>query len=126
MGVCCIVNHPGNENIILSGSYDENIAVWDKRNWNKPLSCTFIGGGIWRLKFDPHDSSYLGVACMYEGFKVVKFPDSSASQLQVIAEMKHDSIAYGIDWDPLHSGYLGTCSFYDQTCRIWNVSNLLH
>lgn len=36
-GVCCIQSHPTHEHEVATGSYDENIRMWDLRNPAAPL-----------------------------------------------------------------------------------------
>ena len=49
MGVCSIQSYKHKPNIFCSGSYDENIAVWDNRNLRSPLCEVAAGGGVWRF-----------------------------------------------------------------------------
>ena len=51
-------------------SYDENLLVWDIRNMSVPLAETGLGGGIWRIKWDPHEADYILTATMYNGFHI--------------------------------------------------------
>nr|CAD7462564.1 unnamed protein product [Timema tahoe] len=127
------------EHIIVSGSYDENLRVWDTRSLKRPTDTVPLGGGVWRLKWDPHRCQHLLAACMHGGFRVV---DCSArpDPPQVVAEFNgHQSLAYGSDFchfskEELKSilpeedfedesqcfdavFIIGTCSFYDHTLR---------
>jgi WD40 repeat protein len=39
-GVCCISSHPRREHVLVTGSYDEAVRLWDTRMINKPVeSC---------------------------------------------------------------------------------------
>eukprot|EP00878_Enallax_costatus_P044588 GHUV01053264.1.p1 GENE.GHUV01053264.1~~GHUV01053264.1.p1 ORF type:complete len:156 (+),score=31.42 GHUV01053264.1:67-468(+) len=56
------------------------------------------GGGVWRLKWHPHDDRLLLAACMYNGLALVTAAEDWGS-LEVVEEYKgHESIAYGADW----------------------------
>lgn len=52
-GVCSIQTNPFNEHVIATGSYDEYLRIWDKRNWKSPLGSLRLGGGAWRVKWYP-------------------------------------------------------------------------
>lgn len=119
-----------NEEYLYFSSYDEILRLWDSRNLKRSISEINVGGGIWRLKWDPFNCERLLSACMYDGFKIIACNDSQ--MLNVIGEYKeHQSIAYGCDWSYLNvetwSPYLyrdgntslvGTCSFYDHILKL--------
>ncbi|CAH1795262.1 unnamed protein product [Owenia fusiformis] len=99
MGVCSIQSSKHRDNIIATGSYDENILLWDSRNWKHPLSETSVGGGVWRLKWHPKDPNILLAACMHNGFHVLDCTTISEDSQPIIAYyMNHTSLAYGADW----------------------------
>ena len=53
-------------------SYDETICEWDTRNFTGgPLTTCAVGGGVWRLKCHPSNSSHILAACMRAGFMVL-------------------------------------------------------
>jgi diphthamide biosynthesis protein 7 len=116
-------------------SYDELLRIWDLRNLRRPLSVVNLHGGIWRLKWDPYESKYLLIACMYNGFSIVDC--DNLENPKIIAEYKeHESIAYGCDWSYLNKHcdlrkkmineenvtLVGTCSFYDHILKLSSVT----
>lgn len=126
MGVTCIQGHPTDAHVIASGSYDEHLALWDKRNFKRPLLSKKIGGGIWRIKWNPKLPEYVLTANMYEGFKLIKITKEISMECNYI---EHSSIGYGIDWTCGNSKHntdstlfsVASCSFYDNLLTFWNV-----
>ena len=104
----------------------------------KPLTDVDVGGGAWRAKWHPsaerkHD---LLVACMHDGFKVVRFHTfSNSSEESSFADGtgheiakrfdQHESLAYGVDWSFQHhegggDTLIASCSFYDCALHLWS------
>lgn len=126
MGVCCIQAHPTREHIFCSGSYDELVYVWDNRTMKRPISEIATGGGVWRLKWDPHGRDRLLAACMHNGYKVIDFLDELNNPSITLSYDKHESLAYGVDWclDLIQAGnsketIFASCSFYDKLLTVW-------
>jgi len=127
-GVCCISEIESDPNIILTGSYDERIRLWDWRNSSRPV-CTLehkTGGGVWRLKPHPRDPRLLLTACMHNGFVVYRI-DSRGEEAWTIKECEHyphqQTLAYGASWSHRPGRSLvATCSFYDNLLHIWSPS----
>jgi diphthamide biosynthesis protein 7 len=117
-GVCSISKHRINEHMLVTGSYDENIYLWDTRQMKNPTSIN-TGGGVWRLKWSPHDSNLLLAACMYNGFNIY---DVNNTLHCVYNYKRHSSIAYGCDWSFKTKGLIGTCSFYDHLFTLWKFT----
>ncbi|GFS27219.1 WD repeat domain 85, partial [Elysia marginata] len=76
MGVCSIQSHPFLENVFASGSYDEEVLVWDRRSIKTPLSSAALGGGVWRIKWNPLDGSSILTATMYNGTHIIDYRNS--------------------------------------------------
>nr|KAG5703160.1 hypothetical protein BaRGS_027325 [Batillaria attramentaria] len=70
MGVCSIQSNPLKESLLAVGSYDENLRVYDCRNMRQPLSETPLGGGLWRVKWDPYAGDKILTASMHNGFHI--------------------------------------------------------
>uniref|UniRef100_A0A7N0TZU2 methylated diphthine methylhydrolase n=1 Tax=Kalanchoe fedtschenkoi TaxID=63787 RepID=A0A7N0TZU2_KALFE len=126
-GVCCITKNPNDPNTLLTGSYDEYLRVWDMRSLSKPVNekSLCLGGGVWRLKYHPSIPDLVLSACMHNGFAIV---DTKSSMLEIVETYtKHESLAYGADWQRRKLGndnadtahVVATCSFYDKLLRIW-------
>ncbi|XP_071478335.1 LOW QUALITY PROTEIN: diphthine methyltransferase-like [Diadema antillarum] len=101
MGVCSLHSNPFQEFRLASGSYDENVFLWDTRNMRRPTAELAVGGGVWRLKWCPQGGKLLLAACMHNGFHIIDCNEaiSGNGEMSVVASyMGHDSLAYGADW----------------------------
>jgi len=106
------------------------------RKLGSPLTQADVGGGAWRVKWHPDETRKqdLLVACMHDGFKVVRFGPISVdrgggdfSEVPKVVKRRddHESMAYGADWShapPLANGetLIGGCSFYDHKMSLWS------
>ena len=119
MGVTTATTSREEEQVVWTGSYDEQVRTWDTRSLKAPVAAVAVGGGVWRVR---ERAGRLLVAAMHDGFKVV---EGGA----VVAEYRgHGSLAYGADW--VAEGVAGrgegwataaTCSFYDHQLHLWSV-----
>ena len=127
-GVCCVRTHASRPEHLVSGSYDERVRVWDKRNLGRPLVVHEVeaGGGVWRLEWCAWDPAMAVAACMYGGCKALGLR-LDAGAVDVVAQYKgHGSIAYGADFLPplaevgASDGVdVVSCSFYDNQVHGW-------
>lgn len=123
-GVTSIHGSTKSEFTVASGSYDECVCLWDTRRTKSPVSELRLGGGVWRLKWEPGPEILLLAACMHNGFHVV---DTSGSKLQkVVSFTEHESLAYGADWcwsaTSGPSRVVASASFYDHLLCLWEFS----
>lgn len=114
MGVTAVSFHPTDTEMMLTGSYDESIVAWNRPAFT-PLQRFKVGGGIWRIKFNPNQSYQIAVACMYDHAKIINIQTG-----KVLQEFKkHESIVYGIEW--IDDKTAVSCSFYDHALKVWSV-----
>jgi len=124
MGVTSIQCRPDDPNTVATGSYDERLLLWDKRNMKSPLSDTNLGGGVWRIKWDLQTTRYILAACMHNGFHIVDCLVDANPHI-VASYNEHSSLAYGADWKCSTKNESDTarvvvsCSFYDHLLNIW-------
>nr|XP_018909587.1 PREDICTED: diphthine methyltransferase homolog [Bemisia tabaci] len=134
-GVTSLHCNPISNQYLASGSYDELLRVWDVRKMKHPINSINLGGGIWRIKWDPERGVNLATACMYNNFHLVA---DHGDKLEVVTSFRENSsIAYGIDFcyygkeemkrkfnfDTNFRYYLlAMCSFYDHKMFIASVN----
>lgn len=70
MGVCSIQSSFYWEYVLVIGSYDEYILLWDIWNMKQLLVDMFVQGGVWRIKWYLFYYYLFLVVCMYSGFKI--------------------------------------------------------
>ncbi|KAH0283988.1 WD40 repeat-like protein [Aureobasidium namibiae CBS 147.97] len=133
-GVTAILPLALEDNILITGSYDDNIRI---------LSAPLVGrkqilaeenleGGVWRLQplhQDTQARSYTVLAsCMHAGTRIVRVQaddDKGDWSIEVLAKFEqHKSMNYGSDAQPEASGYSGprtivSTSFYDKLLCLW-------
>lgn len=106
------------------GSYDEHARVWDTRMIKMPVQDIELGGGVWRLKWHPHDSSLLLACCMHNGVKVINVNDESSKE--IVHYTAHSALTYGIDWNyarcSTENFYICSCSFYNHEMHYWKFT----
>lgn len=119
-GVCSIQPHPQDEQCLVTGSYDREVARWDRRQLRQPLSTMRARSGVWRVRWHPSDGTndyLLLAACMYDGYHVFDL-----SQKEIIIKDSYDpgALSYGCTW--VDSNLVATCSFYNCQVQAWYVS----
>ena len=121
MGVTSMVASARSSNVLVTGSYDEHVRMWDVRNLRSETSSYSVGGGVWRLKPKPEDEDVMLVAAMHDGFKI-------AQNCEIVQEFReHESLAYGADWvadfqfEDTQQSMIATCSFYDCLFKTWSL-----
>jgi diphthamide biosynthesis protein 7 len=118
-GVTHVAWHPHEPHVAATGSYDEQVRLWDDRATGRgPLSAHAAGGGVWRLRWHPHAShrGLLAAACMYGGAQILvceALQDTGAAAAadahvddarllggcrQLAHHTAHESIAYAVEW----------------------------
>ena len=129
-GVTHVSPSPHDSNVVLTGSYDECIRLWDIRQPSRPVLRSDApelrtGGGVWRLKWHPQNSRVVLCALMYEGFSVAQVDTASATMTLsgFYSEHGKNALAYGADWRA-DGSMVATCSFYDRLLHIWTPQGI--
>lgn len=127
-GVTALLSFEKSEFKLATGSYDENLRIFDTRYLKNCLSEINLNGGIWRIKSHPSNEDLLLCACMYHNFSFVEISNEN-KELNLIEEyFEHKSICYGSDWcfttKDLKKSFFAVCSFYDHKLSVcsWNLS----
>ncbi|KAI8376475.1 WD repeat-containing protein 85-like protein [Radiomyces spectabilis] len=122
MGVTTMQSSPLREHVLATGSYDENISLWDTRSMRRPVSTIQTeGGGIWRLKWHPTEANKLLSASMHAGAFVIDV-DAELNPSITTSFLDHTSMAYGADWSYAPNSHLvASCSFYDHVMHLWDA-----
>jgi diphthamide biosynthesis protein 7 len=106
------------ENLIITGSYDEKLRTIDIRNMKELVNETRMNGSIWDFKQEMFKGEHLlFLTCVYDGFKIFDY-----GKLKILREINdlHDSIVYGVDTKRINDDILVTsCSFYDNLTNLW-------
>lgn len=119
-GVVSVVPYPLDENCLFTGSYDDTVCVWDVRNIKIPTWDLNLGGGVWKVKFNPDQPSKILCACMYNGWAILKY-DSNGGLSCELNKCIEEKLLYGVDWCPDNSSYFVCCTFYDNTVRLFKT-----
>jgi diphthine methyl ester acylhydrolase len=135
-GVTAIL--PLDDEIILTGSYDDHIRVLSLLSIStgaqrpKVVAETNLGGGVWRLKLLKKDelaSKFLILAsCMHAGARILRISRTQGQTnwtIEVLARFEeHRSMNYGSD--SLIQGesiIVVSTSFYDKLVCLWTVTD---
>lgn len=92
-----------------------------------------VGGGVWRLKWEPKKEEYLLSASMFNAVHLIDTSSNLANICQSFGE-KNNRLFYGADWCHLNDTQLehvtkssakriiATCSFYDHRLDLFSVN----
>lgn len=92
------------ENMMITGSYDEKIRIWDKRNLSKETKSICVNGGPWRIKQYKvnfiFSQDYLLAACMRGGAYIIENKLDSDELKVACRNEDHggENLVYGCDW----------------------------
>ena len=128
---------PLEEDIILTGSYDDHIRVLSIAKPPKLLAELRLGGGVWRLKLlNTHETATarhydILASCMHAGARIVRITlfelDTEPPDIRVLAKFEeHESMNYGSDFvrtkDESYDYTILSTSFYDKRLCLWKFS----
>ncbi|KAM7194620.1 hypothetical protein V8F33_007172 [Rhypophila sp. PSN 637] len=150
-GVTAILPLPlalGNENLLVTGSYDDNIRLFSISSASpymplktQNLAESNLGGGVWRLKLIDLDDKEAGsggheyqwkarilVSCMHAGARVVELLQTVEGEyvFRTLGRFEeHQSMNYGSDFQPgsVERKKLSvvSTSFYDKLMCLWEL-----
>ncbi|CBZ51972.1 putative WD domain, G-beta repeat-containing protein [Neospora caninum Liverpool] len=121
MGVTSVTFSPDDPNWLLTGSYDETVRIFDRRQLRYPLNSFRVSGGVWRLKW--HTAEMLAdrlllVAACHGGSELWRIGDAQSDIERLGVFSGHQSMTYGIS-------ALSIRTLQRQSVRRWPVANCL-
>ena len=134
------INYIGNlkcdlsNNILLTGSYDEKIILFDIRNFPKELKSIKTEHSVWDVKQSCiNNQNLLLMSSIYEGFNIWEIEHNDYNIKHVLRlpvtknkDLLHGTIVYGIDIKNKDNNSIDilSCSFYDNLMMYWNYSKI--
>ena len=105
-----------NENILVSGSVDKSIKIWDIRQPTREIR-TLYGHryAVRRLKCSPHHENIVA-SCSYDMSMMVW--DIAAEEALIDRYEHHTEFVVGLDWNIFIDGQVASCG-WDQTVYCW-------
>lgn len=120
--------HTRRPNSLWTGSYDDNLRVFDLRMIDgddgpvlfqgllpQQKHSENLNGGVWRLIPAP-DSDKVLACCMYDGARIIDPENPESPEVVRYFKGDHESMCYGGDWQ---GDCIVTCSFYDNVVQLW-------
>jgi diphthamide biosynthesis protein 7 len=133
-GVTAIL--PINENMLLTGSYDDNVRLLDISKHPRVLAEADLGGGVWRLMpferlpYEAEDRKHVDVlaCCMHAGSRIIRVKFGDKPIITVLAKFEENhSMNYGAaigsssKLKTEHSYTIVSISFYDKMAFLWKA-----
>ena len=120
-GVCSIKSSPHSPHLVVTGSYDEYIRLWDSRNLGQPLQKLQLGGGVWRIKWHPIHAGIIGVAGMRSGVHLLHLDQSEGLRRRCagspVSDKQNCTITKDINLLPMASTGVRCPSIPRSSCR---------
>ena len=120
-------------NILITGSYDEKIVLFDIRNFPKELKTIKTEHSVWDMKQSfINEKNLLLMSSIYEGFNIWEIDPNNDYNMNHTLRLPvtknknifHGTIVYGIDIKNNNHKSIDilSCSFYDNLMMYWNYS----
>jgi len=113
---------PVSDSLVLTGSYDNHLRLFDYRNFRRPVSSLDLDGGVWRILPRPglNMTSFL-TCCMQTGGKMISLnlKGKILAEEGVFEPEEERRLIYGASWQD--DTVAALCSFYEKSlyiCRI--------
>lgn len=135
MGVTAIVSHDVARNLLVTGSYDEYLRVFDIRRMRHPLSSLACGGGVWKIQpcEIPTGCDTVATSTSHRGFRPglvaacmrggVRCAVLTSDGLKLTSSLAFGgALMYGVSTagPASHRGIdFASCSFYERSLYIW-------
>jgi len=108
-GVVCIYS---SDDYLLTGSYDQHLRRWDRRQLRRSISSVELAGGVWSIERHTKPARSWLTACMYGGWCLLD------DDFHMISSFSEGNLLYGASLAIDGHLRIASATFNDSTVRI--------